>query len=422
MLTVILTLIVIGVLITIHEFGHFLAAKLSGVRVKRFSIGFGPPILKKKIGETEFVIAVIPFGGYVDMAGSDPRPDQNYEKDEFLGQPAYKKLFIVFSGPFFNLLLGFVLFWISYAFYGVEVPPGKKILVVNDIQQLKPIDGGELLEVNGIKISSWLDVYNAVSARTDSHLFVVLKGQDTLKTWVPDSLLGYITARIPPVVARVQFGMPAYKAGIQPGDTVIGVNGAKIDEWYELVDSISAHPGDTVLLEIKRNGAVKTIPVVPMPVEIAADSGRVDTVGRIGIIAPTARVRISPVKAISMALTKTWDASLVIFRFIEGLFTGRSDYKQIGGPITIGKLVGDTTKYGFDYLLMLVALLSINLFLINLLPFPALDGWHILVFFVEGVFRRRMPAKAAIVAQYIGFAFLLLLTIAVLFLDVKRFF
>ncbi len=422
MLTVILTLIVLGVLITIHEFGHFIAAKISGVRVRRFSIGFGPPVLKKKIGETEFVIAAVPFGGYVDMAGSDPREDQKYEKDEFLGQPSYKKLFIVFLGPFFNLLLGFVLFWMSYAFYGVEVPPGRQISIEANIPNLKVLDGAEVIKVNNKPVSNWFDIFNAVSVKSDSHLFVVVKDGDTLSEWIPDSLLPNITAKIPPVVARVQFGMPAYHAGLQPGDTIIAINGAPVKGWNELVDSISSHPGDTVLLKIRRNGEEKEVIIVPMPFPIQVEGGKVDTVGRIGIIAPTERVRVSSVRALRMALNKTWESSLIIFRFLEGLLTGKSDYRQVGGIITIGKMVGDTARYGLDYLLMLVALLSINLFIINLLPFPGLDGWHILVFVVEGVFRRRMPAKVAEVVQLIGYAFLLLIMLAVIYLDIKRFF
>ncbi len=422
MLTIILTLIVIGLLITIHEFGHFIAAKLSGVRVNRFSIGFGPVILRKKIRETEFALSAFPFGGYVDMAGSDIRPDNNYGPDEFLGQPAYKRFFIVFAGPFFNLILGFVLFLASYVFFGVEIPPGRAVSVEKAVSPIEQLDGAEVIEVNGEPVRNWLDVYRAVRAETDSHLFVVLKGDDTLKVWVPDSLLPYITAKIPPVVARVQPGMPAYKAGIQPGDTIIAINGAPIDEWYQLVDSVSAHPNDTIELTVRRNGRDTTISVVPMPIEMPGDSGRVDTVGRIGIIAPTLKARISLGRALVMASEKTLSSALVIFRFVEGLFTGRSDYRQVGGIITVGKLVGDTSKYGLDYLLMLVALLSINLFVINLLPFPALDGWHILVTLFEGATKKRISPKVAEVFQYIGFAFLILLTIAVLALDIKRFF
>ncbi len=422
MLTILLTIIVLGVLITIHEFGHFIAAKLSGVRVKRFSIGFGPPIIGKKIGETEFVVAAFPFGGYVDMAGSDIRPDQNYGPDEFLGQPAYKRLFIVLAGPLSNLLLGYILFLLSYSIFGVEVPPGKTISVEPEAQQLKLLDGAEILEVNNRPVDNWWDVQRAVKMRSDSHLFVVLKDAETLRVWIPDSLLTYITAKIPPVIARVQPGMPAAKAGIEPGDTIVAINGSPIDEWYQVVDSISAHPGDSVSMTLRRDGHVRTVVVVPMPVEIPGDSGKIDTVGRIGIVAPTQLVRVGFGRAVVMAGERTLNASLIIFRFIKGLFTGQTDYRQVGGLITVGKLIGESRHYGLDSLLLLVAILSINLFVINLLPFPALDGWHILVAIVEGIFKRRMPPKAAEIFQYIGFGLIILLTVAVLWLDIKRWF
>ena len=420
-MTILLTLLVLSALILIHEAGHFLAARALGIRVLTFSLGFGPELVAREWKGTRFVIAAIPFGGYVRMKGDDPE-NLTHEPDEFLSRPVRHRFLVVFAGPLANLLLGFVIFAFIYTTQGISTIPGTAVYQVEpatpaDSAGLQP--GDRILAVDGVSVSNWWDL-DAHLSRPGLHHLRVLRGGDTLVLnfrTPPQGPYG-IVPLIPPVVARVVAGGTAAAAGLQPGDRILRIDTLPVRAWDDLVRIISGHPGDTLTLWILRQADTLQVRVPVAPVIEATG----DTVGRIGILAPTERLHLSPGRALGLALRKTWESVALTYEVLFRLITGRASLKTIGGPVMIGKLVGESASMGWIQLLILMALISVNLGVINLLPIPALDGGHITVYLVEALLRRPLPPRVQLRIQQIGFALLILLMVAITLLDLMRIF
>lgn len=424
---------VLGVLVFVHELGHFLVAKKSGIRVETFSLGFPPKAVGIKIGETEYCLSWLPLGGYVKMAGMDDfAPEEGKGKPwEFQSKPRWIQMAVLIAGPAMNFLLGFLLLLTlrmaagedaflddsrvgevqtNSPFYTAGLRPGDRILTigntaVNDWEEMEDaflLNAGDVVPVEIERIPAYRsDMTERLAISVDLTSF-------------PREGLGlgyYITAE----VGAVMPGMPAAEIGLQPGDVVTSVNGVPVTMWWEMSREISAQPGVEISLTWQRNDEEMTAQIIP-----ASQTLYGETVGRIGINPASKRNPISFFKAVRRSATETINLSTTIFGFVKGIVIGEQSSKNLAGPVGIFQLVGQSAERGFSFLLWFMALLSINLGVLNLLPIPVLDGGHLTILAIEGIIRRDLSARHKAWLQQAGFAFLLFLIIYVTFNDIGR--
>jgi len=429
-------LIMLGVLITIHELGHFLFAKLFGVKVEVFSIGFGKPIFRWKGKETVYQIALIPLGGYVKMYGEDSMTEPiqgETEKNKqdprsFSAKPRWQKILIAFAGPLFNIIFAIFAFTLAYTI-GIKEPMYlNQPVVVGYVEKgsiaekagIKPFD--KIVAVDNEPVKNWKDftlklglkagqIVDLKIIRDNKPLHISLK--------VPDNIekvsIG-IAPLIKPVIGKIIPGSPAEKAGLKPGDIIVAVNGKAVRSWYEFVDIIShLNSPDPITLMIKRNGRIITLKVKPefnkqLNKYIIGISPKLDT----------KLVKYPPVEAFKKALEKTKELTIAIWDVVKGLVTGEVSFKTLGGPIAIAKFSGDALASGISTYLFAMAFISLQLGYLNLLPIPVLDGGLIALLLIESIIRRPLPEKAKEYLAYIGFAILGTLMIFVIFNDILR--
>jgi regulator of sigma E protease len=417
------TILILSLLILVHEFGHFLMAKLLGIKVLTFSLGFGPKLMGKKWKDTDFLLSLIPFGGYVKMAGDEPEEGKEYKREEFLGRPVPQRLLVVISGPVANLFLGFILFFVAYSAFGLKTFAGNEIgEVKTDSPAFKAglKEGDKIIEIDGESFKNW-DFFYKKNSEEGMHRIGILRNGDTLIFEIPygeDGEIG-ISPRIPPVVGRVLPGTPASSIGLKEGDTIISLNNLRIKRWEDIVKIVREHPEDTLPIEWKRGGEIFKSHIVPEAYK-KGDQGK--TVGRIGIMALTLTYRPSIGEALLISIEKTISSTYLIFQVLYKLIIREVSVKTIGGPVMIGKLVGETSSFGMFSLLILVGLISVNLFVINIIPFPVLDGGHILFYTIEGLRKKPLSPRVQTIIQQVGFGILILLMIAITFFDLARIF
>ncbi len=349
--TIVAAVVVLGLLILFHELGHFLVAKWSGVGVLKFSIGFGPVVVGRKIGETEYVISAIPLGGYVKMVGEDPEEAVSEEQRaaSFQAQPLWKRFAIVFAGPFANLLFTVAAFALVFATYGARVPS----------EHAK--------------------------------------------------------------VGNVMADMPAAAAGLKSGDTVLAVDGKPVATWDELSQAIRGSGGRTVVLTVERAGQRLEVSVTPQPREEKNLFGEVTgTAYVIGIERGFDVQVVGPLRASWMAVQQTawWVETIVVS--IGKMLTGKIPAREIGGPILIAQAAGEQARLGLEYLLHFMAVISVNLAVLNLLPIPVLDGGHLFFFLIEAIRRRPIDIRYREIAQQVGLVLLLLLMVFAFYNDIAR--
>lgn len=350
MINVISFIVALGILVFVHEFGHFLVAKRSGVKVERFSLGFPPKMIGKKIGDTEYCISWIPLGGYVKMAGENPDEEkEKWEPFEFLGKPAWQRGLIIVAGPVMNLLLAVVLFWGVVFFSGKEIVHYEKTTI-------------------GI----------------------------------------------------VGKGTPAEKAGLKSGDQVISVNGVEVKNFNDMAQIIYKEVEKPITLKWKRGNEVYEDQVTTIKEKVQDENGKTKEVGKIGISPEFIIVRLNIFQAFIEGIGTTVFITVESVKFLVGLFTGAASLKMVGGPIFIARTAGETAKLGLASFFSFIALLSVNLSIINILPIPVLDGGHILFLGLEKLRGKPLSLKQRAIIQQIGLAFLLALIIYVSYNDILR--
>ncbi len=356
-MTILWAVIFFGILIFFHELGHFIFAKLTGVGVLKFSLGFGPAILKKKIGETEYMLSAVPLGGFVKMIGEEPGEELKEEDKTraFNHQSVRKRALIVLAGPLFNFVLAYIIF---VFFFSINVP-----------------------------------------------------------VTIPD--LDSITTSIEDVVED----SPAMKAGIKSGDSIIAINGSSITDWTEMAETFYKNPGVELSLRIKRGDELIDMKIVPEPTNVKDETGNEITIGRIGI-SKKLNLHVIQSDSIIMAPVKGFEAvyewSILTLKVIKRLFTGALSAKQIGGPILIVDAASKAASAGALTYFNLIAIISINLAILNLLPIPVLDGGHLLFMSIEALRGRPLSEKATGIFTRIGFAMLMLLVVFVFYNDTVR--
>lgn len=438
--------VALGILITVHEYGHFWVARKNNVRVERFSIGFGKPLWRKTdaLG-TEFVIALIPLGGYVKML--DGRVDDVLPEDEdkaFNNKTVYQRIAIIAAGPLANFIFAIFAFYLMFLLGVPSVKPVIGEIAPQSIAAKANVpSNSEIVEISGEAIKDWQDVNLALVANIGaSSLSLKTRQLDSasavsytldLRDWSfsPEQAsaiesIGLVPFR-PKVhneVALVAKDSPAEKAGLKIGDKPISINDKLVnDVWNNFAEEIKRFPNQTVKIQVLRNGIVEDLLAVPNSVERGEE-----TIGYLGIASKSSpypkefQIELSygPVEAFSEGLSKTWQLITLSFNMIGKLLTGDVSVKNLSGPISIAQGAGNHAGYGFVYFLGFLALISVNLGIINILPVPVLDGGHLMYYFIELFTGKPVPEKIQVIGYKFGTLALLGLMSIALFNDLSR--
>ena len=447
MTTVVSFVVVIGVLILIHELGHFLVARWTGVGVERFSIGFGPVLFRWRGRETEYCLSAIPMGGYVKMVGEENPLEGGggtlpYDPTKaFSLKPLWARFLIVFAGPGMNFVLAAVIFAIVLATVGRPVWPAVLGRVTdNGPAAAAGLRSGDLVvAVDGRPIGSWEDLEYAV-ARSGGRalsLGVTRAGAAQTVTVTPRRTtvrdpvfrepkeaweLG-AGPRLTPQIGSVNPGSPADKAGLAVGDLVVAVATEPVFTPEELMQTIQKRPGQTFAITVERPSARRALTVTASAVKEKGPAGQEIEVGRIGVGIVTKAVTYEPYGPVTAAWqgwVKTWDMTVLTAKGLWKIVSRQIESSNIGGPIQIAAEAGRQAKEGVASLALFTAIISVNLALLNLLPVPMLDGGHLFFFVIEAVLGRPLSLKKREAAQQLGFVLLMLLMVYALYNDLVR--
>ena len=421
-------ILVLGVLIFVHELGHFLAARRIGVRVLTFSLGFGPKLLKFRRGDTEYCVSAIPLGGYVKMAGENPEDARTGASDEFLSKNKWQRFQVLIMGPVMNLALALVV--MAFVLYqGADVPAfTQQPVVVGTVEADSPaqkagiLPGDHIIQVGSVAVDTWEEfgLETVTRANRPVKLTFIRAGKTMEVEVVPTAVGKYeegVTGVIPPLrpqVASVQPGEPAEAAGLRGGDVILAVNAEKPIAHARVIEIIRANENKPLQFEIQRDGSTLTIPVTPL---------KFGDVVRIGAQIRELEVRIiqpNLLEAFKLSAQRNYDWAKLIVRTLAGLFTRDTPVKQLMGPVAIAGLSGEAAQAGWIQLFSLMAMISLNLGLLNLMPIPVLDGGHITILALEGLSRRDFSMKVKEKMLLGGFVLLLMLMVTVIYNDLAR--
>jgi len=439
--------LLLGVLIVVHEFGHYVVARWVGVKVLRFSVGFGRPVFMTRLGRdgTEWAIGVFPLGGYVRMLDEGEGEVAPHELHRsFNRQSVWKRMAVVAAGPLANLLLAVVVYWGLFMHGMEELRPILGAPVAESPAAAAGIkDGERVLKVGGDTVQTWSEMRwillrqmveqdsiemevinqrNEISFRRLGLLDArkVDNGSDPLEKLG----LRFSRPKLPPVVGKILPGSVAMAAGVVPGDKVVSIDGKPITSWSEVVETVSASPGSPLSFVLTHGDDVRVVEMTPAAVD---NNGR--EIGRIGAAVDETglsrddllvTVRYGVASALGKAFEETWDKSLFSLRMMGKMVTGALSWRNISGPVTIADYAGQSAKLGASHYLKFLALVSISLAVLNLLPIPILDGGHLLYYVAEIVRGRPLSDQSMVIGQKIGLAFILMLMAFALYNDLTR--
>jgi regulator of sigma E protease len=442
-------LVAIAILVAVHEFGHFWVARKLGVKVLRFSLGFGKVIWRRQPGETEYVLSALPLGGYVKMLGEQDTDVPEHERHRaFSTQPIWKRCAIVAAGPFFNLIFAAFVYMCVYL---VGIPATKPVL-----GEIEPgsyaaaagfENGDRIVAISGEPVASWEDarmilLKQVLGGGTSEVKVVTAGGQEAarrfafggnnllrdegdilenmgLSAWEPESDL---------LLTEILPESPAGRYGLQAGDHIAVADGHPIRSWADWTRYVRSHPGVPVKLDVRRNGQSLQLAVVPEPKE---EGGK--TIGSIGAVVSLKAidseawekmqltVRYPLLQSVVKGVGKTWDMTLFSFQIIGKLIVGDASLKNISGPLTIADYAGKTLSSDYRIFLNLLAVVSIGLAVLNILPIPMLDGGHLLYYAIELLIGRPLPERIQILGQNIGIFLLACLMSLAFYNDIMRF-
>ena len=428
MTTILSFLLVLGVLIFVHELGHFLVARWYGVRVLTFSLGFGPKIIKFTRGGTEYCVSIVPLGGYVKMAGETTQDERVGAPDEFLSKSKWVRFQVYLAGPAMNVALAVVALWIVLA-NGADVakwysePPVIGMVAENSVAAKAGIAPGDrILEVNGRATDTWDALNLAVLPKANRELTLLVERDGHRRTLqvVPAAETKYefgslgVGPTIRPQVTDVQAGRPAARAGFQRGDVLVAMDGRRDLDREDMISFIQKRGSQPMVVEVERDGRPVELTVTP-----EGDAGS----SKIGITISAYEVtRVDPTvgQAFVMSLKQNWEGTQLIGRTVKGLFTRDTPVKQLMGPVAIAEMSGSAAARGWLKVLELMAMISLNLALLNLMPVPVLDGGQIAILGLEGIARRDMSTQVKERIAMAGAALIVLLMVTVLYNDIAR--
>lgn len=430
-------IVLLGIIIFVHELGHFLFAKLMHVRVLKFSLGFGPKLIGKKYGDTEYLLSAIPLGGYVKMLGEAPGEEEISEEDKKFAynyQPVWKRFMIVFCGPLFNVLFASLIFIVVYL-SGVPAlyPDVGKIDENSPAANAGLMTGDRILEINGALVKSWDDIDSFINDNPGKTLSLkVRRDVDVMEFSVTPvrksgkSIFGEnkelwdigISPLIYPVVGELVKGGAAEDAGIKRGDKVLTIDDKAIKTWEDMTAIIHNNPGNSLRFQIERDDHVINMTITPVKTTV----GEKKEIGLIGI-KPSANdfiKRHGLIEAVPLGVKRTWEMSVLTVVSIYKLIQRVIPMDTIGGPVLIVQMAGEQASRGVLNFFIFMAIININLGVLNLLPIPVLDGGHLLFLGIEAIRRKPLSEKIISVSQKIGLTVLLTLMAVVIFNDVMR--
>ncbi|HET8622822.1 MAG TPA: RIP metalloprotease RseP [Gemmatimonadales bacterium] len=441
-------IVVLGVLVFVHEAGHFIAAKWAGIYVHRFSLGLGAPIpwLTRRRGETEYSISWLPLGGYVKMASREEDaaaamleggeatagvpPDRVFE-----AKPVWKRMVVILAGVAMNAVLA----WVVYV--GLAYKNGRQVNLVTTVggvdttglpagaAALRSLPTGvRIAAIDGKPVTTWNEIEAGILNAPDDRITLRLADGSEVKLDIhPDALteraqvIQALRPLIPAVVDSAMAGGPAARAGFRSRDSIVSVAGVPIRQWRELQQVVDARPGQRVAVTLIREGRALDFELTLDSAKVRGSNG-VRTVGRIGVYVdiPVRQEPLSFREAVAAGTESTGIAATQIVRTVRGLFSGRVSTREVGGPILIGQMAGQQAQLGFDEFLSFMAFISINLAVLNLLPIPVLDGGQFLLLLAEGVLRRPLPLKLRERLTALGLVFVVLLMVLAFSNDIRR--
>lgn len=437
-------LLAIGVLVAFHEYGHFAMARLLKVKVLRFSIGFGKAIWRRKKSDTEYVLAAIPIGGYVKMLDEREGPiaeaDQPYA---FNRQPVWVRFLIVLAGPIANFLFAILAYWVVYMI-GITgtVPMIGEIAPHSIAEQAGMVPGEEIIAVDYMPTRTWAPVYKQLMNKLgdEGSLVIQTKREERVKTYYltidhwalkgdqPDLLnaLGILPIRPPayPLIKDVREFEPASRAGVESGDLILTVNGKPIDDWKDFTDIVTRSIDKPVHITVLRDDEEHEIVFKPR----ARETSTGEILGFAGLVAEqqpmpeslTRLERLGPVAALKESIEKTGQFIYLTFKILGKMVVGELGLKTLSGPLSIAQGAGESISVGLTYYLGFLALISISLGVLNLLPIPILDGGHLLYYLFEWLTGKPVPDKVQLLGFKIGLFLLIFLMMVAFYNDILR--
>ena len=429
LITIISFIFVLSLLVIVHEFGHYTVAKLAGIGVERFSVGMPPKLFGVRFGETDYCLSAIPFGGYVKLTGQsdfDEVEENDYGDKDYRKKSTPVKIAVLVAGSLMNLVTAVVIF--SLIFWITGIPESsKRIGFVEENSLASEVglkSGDEILAVNGSDIDRWQEII--LPLYTEDGVTLTAKDENGERTvHVPHRLTEKdefgIYQDYKAQVGTVVHGSPAEKAGFQPKDIILAIDNESIICWDHMRKVIEASPDIKKIFTVDREGEKIQFPVAIGHVSQSKPDGSLITVGRVGYTPDIPILDVGFFASIKMAVDNTVYLIVHTLDFFIKLITGRMSVKLVGGPVMIAQMAGENAKSGFSSLMGFTAFISINLGVLNLLPFPVLDGGHVVILLIESVVRRKLSTKARMAFQQAGTLLLLLLMIYITINDVLRF-
>ena len=428
MTTLLAFLFVLGVLVFVHELGHFLMARRLGVRVLTFSLGFGPKILKATRGDTEYCVSAIPLGGYVKMAGEHGEENRRGAPDEFMSKSKWERFLVLIMGPAMNLVLAVLVMWLVL-YQGAEVPAYRQEPpVVGRVLEDSPAAragiavGERIVSVADRAVDTWDALFVEVLPRAEREIPVVVRdaeGRERTLRVTPDAQTRFemgdlgVGPEERPQVVQIMPGEPADRAGLRVRDVIEAVDGEAVDR-ETLIARINASPDVPLTLTVRRGGGPLEVEVTP------ALRGDIGLTGMSVSQYETRLVEPGFIEALEMSVAQNYEWSGLIFQTLWGLLTAETSPRQLVGPVGIAQLSGSAAQVGWIQLFSLMAMISLNLGILNLLPIPVLDGGHIFIMGMESVARRDFSMRVKERMLLAGFVVLLMLMVTVIYNDLTR--
>jgi len=434
LITILAIIFLLGILVFVHELGHFIAARLCNIQVDKFSFGFGPKLFGKKIGETEYRVSLIPLGGYVKMLGENPDEQQQETIDSersYSNKKWWQKVFVAFNGPFFNFLFAILILSLSYII-GIKTYDLKPIIgnITSErpaLQQLK--SGDEIIKIDGNEIDGWMSIIeewkdtpaeaggkvHTIELIRDGQIQKFKVGNFDYKLWLKD-----IEVYSPPIISDVYYGFPAYEAGLKQNDRIVKIAGKPIETWSDMRNIVQKKPEKELEFTIKRGDEKLTLFVTPR-----LNPQSEEKVGIIGIQPILNMAKVERYNIFESFKLGTLSTFVIIGSYYKGFYELLKNPSQvgetIGGPLMIAALTKQQTEQGISSYLSFLALISLILMIMNLLPIPILDGGQICFSIIEGI--RGEPLKISVQAflQRVGIAIILMIMFFAFYNDISRF-